>query len=219
MTCANCVAAVERNLKKVDGVSFASVNLASERASVTFDPKKTGQHALIERVRSAGYDVALGEADLILRRLSDAEDARRLEAALQQREGVVEAVVNLAAERARVRYVPTLVSQAELRSAVVEAGFEVMEVEGQVEDVEQQARQREIDHQRRLLVFGLVFTIPLFLFSMGRDFGLLPASVAHAAWADWLMFALSTPVQFIVGRQYYVGAYKALRNRAANMDV
>jgi Cu+-exporting ATPase len=219
MTCANCVAAVERNLKKGEGVSFASVNLASERASVTFDPRKTGQQALIERVRKAGYDIALGEADLILRRLSDAEDARRLEAALQQREGVVSVSVNLAAERARVRYIPTMITQAELRGAVTDAGFEAMEIEGEIEDVERQARDREIRYQFRLLILGLVFTVPLFLFSMARDLGWLPPGVGHAVWANWLMFALATPVQFIVGRQYYVGAYKALRNRSANMDV
>ena len=219
MTCANCVAAVERNLKKVDGVSFASVNLASERASVTFDPQTTGQQAIVDQVRKAGYDIALGEADLILRRLSDAEDARRLETALLQKEGVVEASVNFAAERARIQYIPTIISQAELRKAVAEAGFETLEIEGEVEDVERLAREREIRYQFRLLILGLVFSIPLFLFSMTRDLGLLPASVTQAVWADWVMFALATPVQFIVGRQYYVGAYKSLRNRSANMDV
>jgi Cu+-exporting ATPase len=219
MTCANCVASVERNLKKVDGVSFVSVNLASERATVTFDPAKTGQQALVERVQRAGYDVAVGEVDLVLRHLADAQDAGRLEAALKSREGVVEASVNLAAERARVRYIPTIISQSELRKAVSESGFEAMEIEGQAEDVERQAREREIRHQLRLLIIGLLFSIPLLLISMGRDLGLFPASIAHAAWIDWLMFALATPVQFYVGRQYYVGAYKALKNRSANMDV
>ncbi len=219
MTCANCVAAVERNLKKVDGVSFASVNLASERATVSFDPELTTQHALIDRVRHAGYDIAVGEADFLLRRLSDAEDARRLEAALMQREGVTQASVNLAAERARVQYIPTVVSQSELRKTMSAAGFEALSVEGETQDVERLAREREIRYQFRLLVLGLVFTVPLFLFSMGRDFGLIPATIAHAPWAEWLMFALATPVQFVVGRQYYVGAFKALRNRSANMDV
>jgi Cu+-exporting ATPase len=219
MTCANCVAAVERNLKKVDGVSFASVNLASERATVSFDPKKTNQEALVERVRRAGYDIAVGEADLLLRRLSDSEDARRLEEALIKHEGVVNASVNLAAERVRIHYIPTIVSQSELRQAVSEVGFEALLVEGATEDVEGQAREREIRYQFRLLLTGLAFTIPLFLFSMTRDLGLLPPSIAQATWADWLMFALATPVQFIVGRQYYIGAFKALRNRSANMDV
>ena len=219
MTCANCVATVERNLNKVDGVSFASVNLASERATVSFDPEKTNQQALVERVRRAGYDIAVGEADLLLRRLSDSEDVRRLEEALNKHEGVVDASVNLAAERVRIHYIPTIVSQTELRQAVSEVGFEALLVEGAVEDVERQAREREIRYQFRLLLTGLTFTIPLFLFSMTRDLGLLPSSIALAPWADWLMFALATPVQFIVGRQYYVGAFKALRNRSANMDV
>ena len=219
MTCANCVSAVERNLKKLDGVSFTSVNLASERASVVYDPEKLDQGAILERVRRAGYDVALGEADLVLQRLSDDNDVRRLEQALAQREGVVEAQVNLATERARVRYIPTVVSQADLRATVREAGFEALEVEGELEDVERQAREREINRQRRLLITGLIFTIPLFVFSMARDFGLLPAAITQASWAPWLMFVLATPVQFYVGWQYYDGAYKALRNGSANMDV
>ena len=86
-------------------------------------------------------------------------------------------------------------------------------------DVEQQARQAEINRQRRLLSLGLSLTLPLFLMGMGRDLGLVPHDIGHAAWYDWVMFALATPVQFVVGAQYYVGAYKALRNRSANMDV
>ena len=82
MTCANCVAAVERNLKKLDGVQAAVVNLSSERAAVTFDPVKLGLGDLIARVERAGYGVATGEAELMIRRLADDSDARRLEAAL-----------------------------------------------------------------------------------------------------------------------------------------
>ncbi|MGD2057614.1 MAG: copper-translocating P-type ATPase, partial [Anaerolineales bacterium] len=130
-----------------------------------------------------------------------------------------EAKVNLASERARVRYIPTIVSQVDLRKTVRQAGFDTLEVEGEFEDVERQAREREIQRQRRLLITGLFFTIPLFIFSMARDFGFLPAAVASADWAPWLMFALATPVQFYVGWQYYDGAYKALRNGSANMDV
>lgn len=219
MTCANCVAAVERNIKKLEGVSFTSVNLASERASVVYDPEKLDQNSILEKIRRAGYDVALGEADLVLQRLSDDNDARRLEQALLARDGVVEAKVNLASERVRVRYIPTIVSQVDLRKTVRQAGFETIEVEGEFEDVERQAREREIQRQRRLLITGLIFTVPLFIFSMARDFSLLPAAIATAPWAPWVMFALATPVQFIVGWQYYDGAYKSLRNGSANMDV
>ncbi|MFN2149657.1 MAG: heavy metal translocating P-type ATPase [Anaerolineales bacterium] len=219
MTCANCVATVERNLKKLDGVSFASVNLASERASVSFDPDRVDAEALVERVRRAGYDVALGDADLTLRRLSDANDAARLESTLRSLEGVAEAHVNLATEQAHVKYIPTVISQADLRRAVQAAGFDVFIAEGGVEDVERQAREKEIRHQKHLLATGLIFTVPLFVLSMMRDFGLLPAALHGVGWFNGLMFALATPVQFYVGWQYYDGAYKALRNRSANMDV
>jgi len=92
MTCANCVAAVERNLNKLDGVQSANVNLASERASVEFDPAKVDQKDIkdiIARIKRTGYDIALGEADFVLKRLGDVNDARRLEEALLGTDGVV----------------------------------------------------------------------------------------------------------------------------------
>ena len=230
MTCANCVATVERNLKKLEGMQSAVVNLSSERATVEFDSAKLGMPDMIARVNRAGYGVATGEADLVIKRLADDNDARRLENALGKLEGVLEAQVNFTTEKARVKYVPTIVSQAEIRAAVAKAGFEALELGGEAEDAEAKARQHEIDTQRRLLIIGLIFTVPLFLFAMARDFGLLPdAFYAMAAmegmtrvpapWTNWLMLVFTLPVQFYVGWQYYVGAYKALRNKSANMDV
>jgi Cu+-exporting ATPase len=219
MTCANCVSTVERNLKKVNGVQVALVNLSSERATVEYDPTQAGLGDLIGRVERAGYGVAAGEADLLIRRMSDDNDARRLQKALGSLEGVLEAQVSFATERARLRYIPTIVSQAELRRAVAAAGFEAVETGGEAEDAERLAREGEIAQQRHYLIVGLIFTVPLFLLSMAHDLGLLPMSIAHAPWLPWLMFALATPVQFYVGRQYYIGAYKALRNGSANMDV
>ena len=229
MTCANCVATVERNLKKLDGIQSAVVNLSSERATVNFEPNKLQLADVIARVNRAGYGVATGEADLIIKRLSDDNDARRLEKALTSLEGVLEAQVNFTTEKARVKYVPTIVTQAELRRAVAGAGFEAVELGGEAEDAEAKAREYEIHEQRRLLIIGLIFTIPLFLLSMGKDLGLLPSffyvetamdGMREAQpWFTWLMLALAIPVQFYVGWQYYVGAFKALRNKSANMDV
>jgi Cu+-exporting ATPase len=219
MTCANCVATVERNIKKVDGVNQAVVNLSSERATVEFNPDIATLDDVIARIQRAGYDIATGQADLIVQRMSDDNDARRLEKILNQLEGVISAQVSFAAEKAQVEYIPTIVSQADLRRAINEAGFLAIETEGDAEDVERIARQAEINKQRQLLIIGLAFTIPLFLISMARDLGLLPPQLATAAWLDWLLLVLATPVQFYVGKDYYVGAYKSLRNGSANMDV
>ncbi len=227
MTCANCVATVERNLKKLDGVSAAVVNLSSERATVDFDAARLGLPEIIARVNRAGYGVATGEADLVIKRLADDNDARRLEKAILKLEGVLEATVTFTTEKARVKYVPTILTQAEIRRAILAAGFEAIELGGDAEDAEQKAREEEINQQKHLLWVGLLFTVPLFLLSMSMDFGLLPslfyvemAGMRHAQWwFNWLMLALATPVQFYVGWQYYVGAFKSLRNYSANMDV
>ncbi|HSB90335.1 MAG TPA: heavy metal translocating P-type ATPase [Anaerolineales bacterium] len=219
MTCANCVATIERNLRKLDGVESAVVSLASERASVEFDPARVDQEKLIARVRRAGYDVALGEAAIPLTRIADDNDARRLAKVLRGLAGVVEADVSAASESARVRYLPTAVSQQEIREAIRKAGFEPVAAEGDFEDAEREARQREIRRQRRLLLTGIVFTVPLFLLAMARDLGLISHELGMAPAYNVILFALATPVQFYVGWQYYVGAFKALRNRSANMDV
>jgi Cu+-exporting ATPase len=219
MTCANCVATIERNLKKVNGVEVATVNLSSERATVEFNPQLTGLGELIGKVERAGYGIAVGEADLLIRGLSDDNDAKRLEKTLSRIEGVRDATVSYTTEKARINYIPTLVSQSELRKAVAASGFQAVETGGEGDDAEAKARESEIREQRRLLTIGLVFTIPLFLIAMARDLGFLPMEMAHAAWLDWVMFVLATPVQFYVGRQYYVNGYKSLRNGSANMDV
>ncbi|MCK6582385.1 MAG: heavy metal translocating P-type ATPase [Anaerolineales bacterium] len=229
MTCANCVATVERNLKKLDGVDNAVVNLSSERATVDFDASKLGLGDFIARVNRAGYGVATGEADLVIKRLSDDNDARRLEKALTKHDGVLEAQVTFTTEKAHVKYVPTIISQAELRRAVSAAGFEALELGGAAEDAEAMAREHEINEQRRLLIIGLIFTVPLFVLSMSKDFGLLPDFFYTGTtmegmrdaqpWFGWLMLLLALPVQFYVGWQYYVGAFKAIRNKSANMDV
>jgi Cu+-exporting ATPase len=217
MTCANCVATVERNLKKEKGVKIANVNLSSERATVEYDPAISPLSTLIARVNKAGYGVATGEADLLVKRMSDDNDARRIERVINKIDGVLEVAVSITTEHAKVRYIPTIVSQADLRKAIKSAGFEVIETGGEAEDAEQIARQREIDQQRHLLIIGLIFTVPLFILSMVRD--LLMPAWGNSVWVNWVMFLLATPVQFYIGWQYYVGGFKSLRNRSANMDV
>ncbi|HET9587990.1 MAG TPA: copper-translocating P-type ATPase, partial [Anaerolineales bacterium] len=188
---------------------------------------------LIAGVERAGYGVATGEADVSIQGLQDAEDAVRLEKALTALEGVLSATVT--APMAHIEYVPTIISEAELYRTVKTAGFDTAEQAAEPTDVEALAREREYREQRRLVIVGLLFTLPLFILAMGKDFSLLPEFFyepghdlmaaqmggMHPAkpWFDWLMLALAIPVQFYVGWGFYVGAYKSLRNGSANMDV
>ncbi len=220
MTCANCVATVEKGLRKLDGVGEVSVNLALERASVIYDPALLSEKELIERVRLTGYDVATAEAELAITGMTCANCAATVEKALKKLDGVLEASVNLATEKAKVTYVAGQITRRDLVRQVERAGYGVVEAggEGELEDAERKARQEEIARQTRRFVVGVIFSLPLFVLAMARDFGLL-GMWAHTPLTNLLMWALATPVQFYVGWQYYEGAYKALRNGSANMDV
>jgi P-type Cu+ transporter len=226
MTCANCVAAVERNAKKVAGVTGATVNFASEKVTVSYDDAQNGSElvtAVIDRVQKAGYNIPTAEITLPILGMTCANCVANVERSLKKVDGVLEATVNYASEKALVRYAPGSVTRADLVAAVRRGGYDVVEPKAgeetaEPEDVEAAAREAEIRHQYHRLIVGALFTIPLFVISMGRDFDLI-GQWAHGAWVNWLLLALATPVQFYVGYDYYTGAYKSLRNGSANMDV
>jgi Cu+-exporting ATPase len=219
MTCANCVATIERNLKKIDGVEQTAVNLSSERATVGYDDSKTGIPEFVARIQRAGYDVTVAEGEFVIKRLSDPSDALRLEKDLAKEDGITDVSVNPTTGKTLVKYIPTITSQLEIRNRIKKSGFEAI-VQGDIaEDAEAKAREEEIKKQRNLLVLGIIFTLPLFVMSMVRDLGIIPEAIGMLSMYNWVMLALATPVQFIVGWQYYEGAYKAIRSGSANMDV
>ncbi len=221
MTCANCVAAVERNAKKVEGVEEAVVNFGTEKVTVTFDPAKAAPQDIINRIDKAGYEVPVATLELPITGMTCANCVVAVERTLNKKvPGILDAAVNFATEKATVKYIPGTVTRADMVAAVERAGYGVVEVDSGEElvDAEKVAREREILDQTRKLWVGVIFTLPLFLLSMARDFGLVGAW-AHAPWVNVLFFALATPVQFYTGWDYYVGGYKSLRNKSANMDV
>lgn len=204
----------------MDGVNEASVNLATEKASIIYDPDSVTEGQFLALIRDIGYDVPTAKAELPITGMTCANCARTIERALGRLGGVVSVSANFATERASVEYLPGVVSLAAIQQAVRDAGYDVVvAAEGEAaEDVERAAREAEIRSQTRKFWVGVAFTLPLFLLSMGRDFGLLGAW-AQAPWVNWLFLALATPVQFYVGWDYYVGGFKSLRAGSANMDV
>ena len=160
-----------------------------------------------------------GQAVLPITGMTCANCVATVERTLLKTEGVEEASVNYASERASVRFDPAVTSVEEMAAAVERAGYGVVLAgEDELDDAEAIARAAEIAEQARKFWTGVAFAGPLFVLSMSRDFGLLGAW-AHAPWVNWVMFGLATPVQFYVGWDYYVGGWKSLRNGAANMDV
>ena len=220
MTCANCAMNIERGLKKLPGVDDAKVNFAAEQAAVTFDPKSASPRDLVDKVEGLGFKVTTAHIDFPVTGMTCANCAMNIERALNNKvPGVVGAAVNFAAERATVDYLPSMATAEDLAAAVEKAGFgAIIQQEGEPADAEAEARKREIDDQTRKFRVGVIFALPLFLLSMGRDFGII-GPWSHQPWVNWFFLLLATPVQFYTGWDYYVSGLKSLRNKSANMDV
>ncbi len=217
MTCANCALAIERALRALPGVQGATVNLALERVSVRIDPSVARLPSLVKAIEDAGYQVVVERIELPVGGMTCANCALAIEKALMRLEGVLSASVNLATERATVEYVPGLAGRSQLVRAIEDAGYQVIAPtnKGPSQDAELAAREREVHTQRRKLLWSVPLSLLVMVLSMAPDLRLIP----DFAWRRFLLLALAMPVQVIIGAQFYRGAYKALRNRTANMDV
>lgn len=219
MTCANCAMNVEGALKKLPGILDANVSFASEQASLSYDPEKAGINDLVSSIHDAGYGVATRSIEFPVTGMTCTNCSANVERTLNRKvPGVVRASVNFATERASVEYIPSVTDINEIAGAIEKAGFRAVISEESEEDAESAARKAEIRNQTRKFVTGLIFTLPLFILSMGRDFGLI-GTWSHAAWVNWFFLILATPVQFYTGLDYYIGGWKSLKNYSANMDV
>ncbi len=212
MTCAACAARIEKSLNKMPGVA-ANVNFAAESALVTVQPGAASVAGVIETIRKTGYSVPDRVAELTIYGMTCAACAVRIEKGLNKLEGV-HAEVNFAGETARVRYVPGLVGVEQLTAAIRKAGYDASErVEAGAE--EEKARRAGVYRaDLRLLWVSIALSLPLVLQMFATAGG-----SGHESLPRWIQLALATPVQFWIGRRFYIGGYKALRGGGANMDV
>ena len=205
MTCASCVMRVEKAIGAVPGVTQASVNLATEEASVTADPS-VSVGMLSAAVRKAGYDVATHELGLQVEGMTCASCVSRVEKALLKVPGVVGASVNLATEKATIQAMSSVPLSA-LRAAVEKAGY----VARELEDAKPVAAHALPDWWR--VAVSTVLTLPLFAPMLLQLFGV------NWMLDGWLQLALATPVQFWLGARFYRAGWKAVRAKAGNMDL
>jgi Cu+-exporting ATPase len=212
MTCTACATRIETSLNKHPGIT-ANINLGTEKARVDYDPLQTTPDQIVSIIEKAGYQVPEQRLELALEGMTCAACATRIENALNQLPGVT-ASVNFATEKATLRYALGKTSLPQILDAVRKTGYDAHELAAQERDAE---RQRKLLHYRqefRLFWLSALLTLPL-LAQMGAM-----VSGDHQDWLPrWLQLALATPVQFWIGKRFYVGAWHALRGGGANMDV
>ncbi|VVE73893.1 copper-transporting ATPase [Pandoraea captiosa] len=211
MTCASCVTRVEKALRRAPGVTGANVNLATETAAVEASADVTPAAllgAVEAAVSDAGYQVAEQSFELAVGGMTCASCAGRVEKALRNVPGVIEASVNLATERAAVRGVRGVVDVAMLTTAVEKAGYEASVVSDPA-----QVHASEQGPAWWPVAVAAVLSLPLLLPMLVEPFGV---HVMPPPWVQWL---LATPVQFWLGARFYRAGYKAVRAGSGNMDL
>lgn len=217
MTCAACANRIEKGLKKLEGVADANVNFALEKALVAYNPNQISVSAMEEKIQDLGYSTVKETVDFNIVGMTCAACATRIEKGLNKMPGVSKATVNLALETAHIEYSVAEVSVTDMVKKVDQLGYKAI----RKEEVEAKGdyKQKEIRHKKIQLAVSAILSLPL-LWAMVSHFTFtswiyLPEFLMN----PWVQLVLATPVQFIIGWQFYVGAYKALRNKSANMDV
>ncbi|KHF33157.1 Copper-exporting P-type ATPase A [Paenibacillus sp. P1XP2] len=217
MTCAACAARIEKGLGRMEGVARAHVNLALEQATVSYDPKYTDLGKMEEKIASLGYGMMKETMDFDITGMTCAACAARIEKGLGRMPGVTRVNVNLALERARVEYAAGMVTVKDMEKKVERLGYKAVPKREAKDSAE--LRRQEIGHKRFKWMMAAILSLPL-LWAMTQHFPMTSWIPVPSLFLNpWFQLALATPVQFLIGGQFYAGAYKSLRSGSANMDV
>jgi P-type Cu+ transporter len=216
MTCASCSTRIEKVLNKMDGVE-ATVNLAMENASVTYESEKIRPDDIFNKINDLGYGVRNEKMDLDVFGMTCAACSTRIEKVLNKMDGMEAATVNLATESASVEFNSAVLSAEKIISKIQDLGYDAKEKVQR--EAKAQQKEEEINAKKRKLFISILLSLPLLYTMIGHapwDTGL---PMPHLLMNPWFQLLLATPVQFWIGGQFYVGAYKSLKNKSANMDV
>lgn len=226
MTCAACVRRVERGLESLEGVKSASVNLATEKARVQYDCELVNSSAMKDRIKELGYQVLeipgvvpgeLQKTTISVGGMNCAACVRRVESTLEKIEGIKSASVNLATSKATLVHDSPLPSFAELRKALKDAGYQFLGVVDEaLQDPLEDARHKELTDLKIKLVFGFIITALVHIGTMPHLFPII-RNIPHNVILFGLLF-LTTPVVFWVGSRFFIGAFKAARQKTTDMN-
>ncbi|BCN89454.1 heavy metal translocating P-type ATPase [Staphylococcus argenteus] len=213
MTCAACSNRIEKKLNKLDDVN-AQVNLTTEKATVEYNPDQHDVQEFINTIQHLGYGVAVETVELDITGMTCAACSSRIEKVLNKMDGVQKATVNLTTEQAKVDYYPEETDANQLITRIQKLGYDAA-VKDKNKD-QASRKTKELQHKLIKLIISAALSLPLLMLMFVHLFNMhIPSLFMN----PWFQFILATPVQFIIGWQFYVGAYKNLRNGGANMDV
>lgn len=220
MSCASCVTRIENGLHTVGGVADAKVNLATERATITYNSGDTDPTALIQAIRDLGYESGTETITIGVTGMSCASCVNKVEKKLIGTEGVLSASVNFAAEQAMIEYLPEMLSRNDLRSIIKNLGYDTLDTSEDDDPVEREklGRERTLRTLKVKFTTGLALLIPMLLLVHWENLGLAKILPLTKQTNFLLQLILQIPIQFWVGRQFFEGAWKALKHKTSDMN-
>ncbi len=219
ISCASCVAKIEKGLSQLSGVADARVNFATQRAAITFDPSQVRTSDFVQTIQDLGYEARSEKVTLPVQGMSCASCVEKVQTALRNVAGVIRADVNFATEKATVEYISGQATIRDLSKAVEAVGYTILQVEeGDVVEQEKAAREAEFKKLKHKFTAGLVLVIPLFLLVHWDKLGLSRIWALSKQTSFIVQLIIQTPIQFWAGWQFYKGAWAAAKHKTSNMN-
>jgi Cu+-exporting ATPase len=217
MTCVNCAAAIQKDISKLVGVKSANVNYANEKAVVEFDPSVVGLDRFVSSIKELGYQAVTEKVTIPVIDL-DASRVRELEGIVSSIDGVLNVSVNAGAETVELEYIPGQIGLRDIRRVIEKSGFRVpQQAEGRSAlDIEKEARERELRELRNKLVTSAVLSALILIGSLQDMIPFFAVVPRRTMW--FILFLLTTPVQFWAGRHFYQNAWASIKHGSTNMN-
>ncbi|MDY6910918.1 MAG: heavy metal translocating P-type ATPase [Chloroflexota bacterium] len=218
MTCAACAVSIEKGLSKLKGVEKALVNFATEKAVVSCDSDNIDPSQFVEKIKDLGYQVRLEKVTIPVQGMTCSACVQRVQKALSNIDGVVSANVNFATERATVEYIPSMVSIADLKRAITDAGYTPLTLpdENETRDIEKEARDAEYSALKIRFITSAMLAVIIMVGSMHGRIPLLKDISDQNMF--YILFVLTLPVQFWCGLRFYRGFWSALKHKTSDMN-
>lgn len=241
MTCGACTSSIERKFKGLEGMLHFNISLLAERAVVSHDPARLSPDRIVALIEDAGFDAQIlsSQPDTAMRQVTtssvqlkiyglfDGAAARQLEDTLRSKEGITNALLNLSTSRATVTYDTSLTGIRGIVEGVEKAGYNALlaDTEDNNAQIESLAKTKEIQEWKRAFLYSLSFAVPVFCISMLIPMFLPILNIAKIElipglnFSDIICCALTIPVQFGIGKRFYISAWKSIKHRSPTMDV
>ena len=205
----NQVRQIDNELKKINLIQFSEIDFLSKSLHFIADNSENVAPEIIKSIRSSNCDVATQKNIFPVLNMSCASCAASSQSVLQQTFGVVSAEVNFANNSAKIEFVPGLTDVKKLKAALQFAGFDLVLDEDNENNATGNLQEKKYGELKTRVIWSLIFSIPVAIIGM---------FFMNIKYANFIMWALATPVVFWFGKDFFINAYKQLKSGRANMD-